>query len=119
MCVEGAIVSATHSVNVCRYDKERCARMKQWAGGDELRYPNLPILPGIGPVPYHTACNFDARAPHLWPPEDLRRYPQARHLNVRRFHRMESYVDDGTGEFVDGLLDLVIGILSMPPEHQP
>ena len=72
----------THCVMVRRYDKERCARMKQWAGGEELRYPDLPILPGIGPVPYHAVCNFNARAPHLWPPEDLRRFLQARHLNA-------------------------------------
>ena len=34
-------------------------------------------------------------------------------------HRMDAYVDDTTGEFVDGLMDLVVGVLSMPPEHQP
>lgn len=32
---------------------------------------------------------------------------------------MDAYVDDSTGEFVDGLVDLVVGILGMPREHQP
>ena len=102
-----------------RYDKERCARMQQWAGGDDLTYPDLPFLPGIGRVPYHSVCNFTARAAHLWPPEDLRRWLQARHMNVRRLHRMDAYVDDATGEFIDGLVDLVVGIEGMPLDHQP
>ena len=32
---------------------------------------------------------------------------------------MDAYVDDSTGEFVDGLVDLIVGILGMPREHQP
>lgn len=32
---------------------------------------------------------------------------------------MDAYVDDSTGEFVDGLVDLVVGILAMPRDHQP
>ena len=79
-------VSDAASMLARRYDKERCARMQQWAGGDDLTYPDLH-------VPHHSVCNFTVRAPHLWPPEDLRRWLQARHMNVRRLHRM---VDDAT-----------------------
>ena len=32
---------------------------------------------------------------------------------------MDAYVNDSTGEFVDGLVDLLVGILAMPREHQP
>lgn len=54
-------VSVTHNVFVrmlCagRYDMERCARMKDWHGGEELRYPDLSIIEGIGRVPYHAVC---------------------------------------------------------------
>ena len=28
-------------------------------------------------------------------------------------------LDESTGEFLDGLVDLVAGIMGMPPEHQP
>lgn len=59
-----------------------CAKMEIWAGGDSLSYPPLPVIDGVGEVPYHAYCDFTARAPKLWTPSDLRRFLQARHLNV-------------------------------------
>ena len=59
-----------------------CAKMRCWAGGQSLSYPPLPVITGIGAVPYHAACDFESRPPKLWPPSDLREYLRARHLNV-------------------------------------
>ena len=59
-----------------------CAKMRCWAGGQQLSFPPLPVITGIGVVPYHAACDFDSRPPKLWPPSDLREYLRARHLNV-------------------------------------
>ena len=60
-----------------------CAKMRCWAGGQSLSFPPLPVITGIGAVPYHAACDFASRPPKLWPPSDLREYLRARHLNVR------------------------------------
>ena len=96
-----------------------CAKMQQWAGGQPLEYPPLPIIRGVGVVPYHSECDFSTRRAELWVPEDLRRYLQAREINARAHHQMEAYIDDSTGEFVDGLVDLVTSILSLPEDARP
>ena len=84
-----------------------------------MEYPPLPTIPGVGEVPYHAVCDFETRAVHLWPPADLRRWLQCRQVQARPQHQMDTYVDDSSGEVVDGLVDLVVSLLAMAPQERP
>ena len=129
--------------------RTRCAeiaRMTVWAGGGDLEYPPLPTIEGVGTVRYEAVCDFNARPPYLWPPEDLREYLRARYLNVSTCdmhtclnvvthtcslthvyvpvqvtnkHSTYVTIDDSSGEVLDGLVDLVQGVLDMPEGVRP
>ena len=123
---------------------QQCAKMEVWAGGDVMSYPPLPVIEGVGQVPYHTACDFTARSPKLWSPNDLRRFLKVRHYNVSNmlcqngFVRVISYLTDlrvcsqvtrhhqmlpslhpKTLEPLRGLVELVESHIAMSQGHQP
>ena len=96
-----------------------CAKMTQWAGGGALEYPPLPTIEGVGTVPYHSVCDFQWRPPHLWPPSALRQWLQVRGIHAQAENKMEAYFNEETGDFVDGLADMVTDILAAPLAEQP
>ena len=76
--------------------------MHCWARGEALEYPPLPVIPGVGEVPYHADCDFESIPPVLWPPEDLRRFLNARYMECVASMRPKVYVpvcvyDEETG----------------------